>query len=136
MSLWEDHYGIEVGQNKGGINSRKSKTENEALPSARPPVRTSLPAPARVTDRGDSVILGFQRVGVGQFPFKFKFPLYVYFLLLIYILPRIKVDDLRLLDAGSLPGRAPVRPPGGAGPTPPQARTHARTRTCMNKPTG
>jgi hypothetical protein len=31
MSLLEDHYGIEVGQKKGGMNSRKSKTRNEAL---------------------------------------------------------------------------------------------------------
>jgi hypothetical protein len=33
MSLWEDHYGNEVGQNKGGMTSRKSKMENGALGS-------------------------------------------------------------------------------------------------------
>ncbi len=31
MSLRKDHYGIQVCQNKGGVDSRKTKTENEAL---------------------------------------------------------------------------------------------------------
>jgi hypothetical protein len=34
MVLWEDHYGVEVGRNKGGMNSRKLKTKNEALARA------------------------------------------------------------------------------------------------------
>ncbi len=36
MRLWEDHYGIEVGQNKGRMESGESKMKNEALPHTTP----------------------------------------------------------------------------------------------------
>jgi hypothetical protein len=39
-SLWEDHYGIEVGQNKGEMSSRKSKTKKRSPgPHPSPPQR-------------------------------------------------------------------------------------------------
>jgi hypothetical protein len=70
MSLWEDHYGIEVGQNMRGMRSGKYKTNREALgrASSRPRrAASSWPAAAGAAAGGGSAPGGAaEGAGVGS----------------------------------------------------------------------